>query len=540
MWNFKLFFEDSLHYVGEKRFDDINDLVQDGLISLYLSQHNVLKTLEIGRDVTRQHSQRLRRKPCGRGKGPKGRGKSAYLERLHSGSVSPLLPLSKSTPRLLSCQSEIEFVPMTPNSNHQQSDLDTTTLSSKRGNSTSILPKGTSTPATKSRRAFSTESLQQQNLATSSGSNNNRYNPITTLRDVVREERRESLSQSVEVSILSEKAASILGIAPPKHYKRASSYDPLTLQKARSDGMPHQPRSYSYHPGALKRGKAMDKGILPPRDGHKVARKPPVSPSLYYKAHKFKPLTYVHPTWCVICHHFLWGLKMQGLRCQDCGIDIHRQCCAGSLDHECNPTKKMVKRMYGVDLTTRVKVEDAAIPNLLTQCIEHIESSELEAEGLYRVSGQTSELLELKEKFDSGDKIDFSRYTDINIVCGAVKLYLRELPIPVVTFDAYNEVMKATSTISDPNDENVDWTVLANALKLLPKAHYNVLKYLVEHLHRVDEKSSINKMTAYNLSVVFAPTLMRSPSEDLSLVKDITLQRHFVEMLILKHNVLFN
>lgn len=34
-----------------------------------------------------------------------------------------------------------------------------------------------------------------------------------------------------------------------------------------------------------------------------------------------------------------------------------------------------MKRMYGVDLTTRVKVEDTAIPNLLTQCIEHIEKS---------------------------------------------------------------------------------------------------------------------------------------------------------------------
>ena len=31
--------------------------------------------------------------------------------------------------------------------------------------------------------------------------------------------------------------------------------------------------------------------------------------------------------------------------------------------------------MYGVDLTTRVKVEDTAIPTLLTQCIEHIEKT---------------------------------------------------------------------------------------------------------------------------------------------------------------------
>ena len=72
-------------------------------------------------------------------------------------------------------------------------------------------------------------------------------------------------------------------------------------------------------------------------------------------------------------------------------------------------------------------------------------SADLEEEGLYRVSGQTSEILELKEKFDNGEKIDLSRYADINVVTSAVKLYLRELPIPVVTFDAYNEVMKATS-----------------------------------------------------------------------------------------------
>lgn len=31
--------------------------------------------------------------------------------------------------------------------------------------------------------------------------------------------------------------------------------------------------------------------------------------------------------------------------------------------------------MFGVDLTTRVKVEDAAIPNLLEKCIQYIEDS---------------------------------------------------------------------------------------------------------------------------------------------------------------------
>ena len=34
-----------------------------------------------------------------------------------------------------------------------------------------------------------------------------------------------------------------------------------------------------------------------------------------------------------------------------------------------------MKRMFGVDLTTRVKAEDAAIPSLLQQCITHLENS---------------------------------------------------------------------------------------------------------------------------------------------------------------------
>lgn len=41
-----------------------------------------------------------------------------------------------------------------------------------------------------------------------------------------------------------------------------------------------------------------------------------------------------------------------------------------------------------------------------------------------------------------------------------------------------------TADITHAEDPSVDWQPLANALKLLPKAHYNVLKYLAEHLSR--------------------------------------------------------
>lgn len=44
-------------------------------------------------------------------------------------------------------------------------------------------------------------------------------------------------------------------------------------------------------------------------------------------------------------------------------------------------------------------------------------------------------------------------------------------------------------------------------LKRLPAAHYVTLKYLLQHLHRVADRSELNKMNPFNLSSVFAPSL---------------------------------
>lgn len=46
--------------------------------------------------------------------------------------------------------------------------------------------------------------------------------------------------------------------------------------------------------------------------------------------------------------------------------------------------------------------------------------------------------------FSTGETVNLSQYQDMNIITGVIKLYLRELPIPLITFDAYKEIMKAT------------------------------------------------------------------------------------------------
>ena len=42
------------------------------------------------------------------------------------------------------------------------------------------------------------------------------------------------------------------------------------------------------------------------------------------------------------------------------------------------------------------------------------------------------------------EEVDFSLYKDHKIITGVLKQYLRELPQPVISFDAYSQIMKAT------------------------------------------------------------------------------------------------
>lgn len=49
--------------------------------------------------------------------------------------------------------------------------------------------------------------------------------------------------------------------------------------------------------------------------------------------------------------------------------------------------------------------------------------------------------------FQDGEKADISvnMYEDINIITGALKLYFRDLPIPLITYDAYPKFIESAS-----------------------------------------------------------------------------------------------
>ncbi|KAI3365790.1 hypothetical protein L3Q82_000790 [Scortum barcoo] len=232
----------------------------------------------------------------------------------------------------------------------------------------------------------------------------------------------------------------------------------------------------------------------------------------YEKVHNFKVHTFRGPHWCEYCANFMWGLIAQGVKCADCGLNVHKQC-SKVVPNDCQPDLRHVKKVYSCDLTTLVKAHNTKRPMVVDMCIQELEARD-------------------------GEKADISTnaYEDINIITGALKLYFRELPIPLITYDAHPRFIEAAK-ITDP-DKRLE--SLHEALKLLPPAHCETLRYLMAHLKRVTQYEKENLMSSENLGIVFGPTLMRAPELDaMTALNDIRYQRLVVETLITNEDVLF-
>ncbi|KAI8873997.1 RhoGAP-domain-containing protein, partial [Ramicandelaber brevisporus] len=149
------------------------------------------------------------------------------------------------------------------------------------------------------------------------------------------------------------------------------------------------------------------------------------------------------------------------------------------------------------------------IPHVLERCLSEIEARGLTEVGLYRVPGSGAGVSRLRSTFDSGQR-DFdmgrnSEFSDINIVGGAVKLFLREMPEPLLTHNLYDAFIKAVSI--EDYDERL-WAI-KDLVHALPRPNYIVLRRVIEHLEKVTDYEDVNNMFSTNLAIVFGPTLLQ-------------------------------
>ncbi|KFO34283.1 N-chimaerin, partial [Fukomys damarensis] len=83
--------------------------------------------------------------------------------------------------------------------------------------------------------------------------------------------------------------------------------------------------------------------------------------------------------------------------------------------------------------------------------------------------------------------------------------YFEDLPIPLITYNAYPK-FKSAKTM----DLDYQLETLHKALKLVPPAQCETLQYLLAQLKRVTVHKKEHLMNVESLVITFGPTLMRS------------------------------
>ncbi|KAM4651545.1 rho GTPase-activating protein 32 isoform 3-T3 [Discoglossus pictus] len=178
------------------------------------------------------------------------------------------------------------------------------------------------------------------------------------------------------------------------------------------------------------------------------------------------------------------------------------------------PSKQKLKqrgilreRVFGCDLGEHLLNSGQDVPQVLRSCTEFIEKHGI-VDGIYRLSGIASNIQKLRHEFDSEQIPDLTKdvyIQDIHCVGSLCKLYFRELPNPLLTYQLYEKFSDAVSAATD--EERL--VKIHDVIQQLPPPHYRTLEFLMRHLSRLATYCAITNMHTKNLAIVWAPNLLR-------------------------------
>ncbi|XP_032208204.1 rho GTPase-activating protein 25 isoform X3 [Mustela erminea] len=178
------------------------------------------------------------------------------------------------------------------------------------------------------------------------------------------------------------------------------------------------------------------------------------------------------------------------------------------------------------------------VPILVEKCAEFILQHGLNEEGIFRLPGQDNLVKQLRDAFDAGERPSFDRETDVHTVASLLKLYLRDLPEPVVPWNQYEGFLLCGQLMNA--DEAKAQQELVKQLSILPRDNYSLLSYICRFLHEIQLNCGVNKMSVDNLATVIGVNLIRSKVEDPAVIMRGTPQiQRVMTMMIRDHEVLF-
>ncbi|XP_033937540.1 rho GTPase-activating protein 45 isoform X1 [Pseudochaenichthys georgianus] len=279
------------------------------------------------------------------------------------------------------------------------------------------------------------------------------------------------------------------------------------------------------------------------------------------------------PSKCRECDSYVY---FQGAECEECFLACHKRCLE-TLAIQCGHKKLQGRlQLFGRDFSQVASCASDGIPFIITKCISEIERRALKMKGIYRVNGVKTRVEKLCQAFENGKELVELSQCSPHDISNVLKLYLRQLPEPIMLFRLYNSLMglakeslqgeadtaegeevesnsinpavgKGPELVDLGPNSDPEVLVLVDKLKELlkepPKANVATLRYIIRHLRRIAELEEDNKMSPSNLGIVFGPSLMRprptGATISLSSLVDYPHQARIIECLIVFYSSIF-
>ncbi|KAF9812509.1 hypothetical protein SFRURICE_018997 [Spodoptera frugiperda] len=171
------------------------------------------------------------------------------------------------------------------------------------------------------------------------------------------------------------------------------------------------------------------------------------------------------------------------------------------------------ERVFGCDLGEHLLNCGHDVPQVLVECARAIEARGA-VDGVYRLSGGAGLTQRLRAAFDAGAPPDLSApptTRDPHAVPSLLKMYFRELPNPLCTYQLYESFVSAVQA----PDEAARLRAVRDTVVKLPPPHYRTLAYLMRHLRRVSLLGAQTGMTARNMAIAVVTEFLICYAEEL-------------------------
>ncbi|XP_065361286.1 ralA-binding protein 1 isoform X2 [Calliphora vicina] len=166
--------------------------------------------------------------------------------------------------------------------------------------------------------------------------------------------------------------------------------------------------------------------------------------------------------------------------------------------------------VFGVSVslaTDRSRCHDGIeLPLVVRDCIDYLQENGVKSEQIYRVEPMKTRLFHFKRLYNNRERQPDTDVLDIPTACGLLKLFLKELPEPILTTDlmARFEEVASHPQVTKQQEE------LEELLEQLPSCNKVLLSWILIHFDSVIQQEKSNKLNAQSLAMLLSPPLQMS------------------------------